>query len=204
MNPVTTYKTLETPSKEVLYKDKGSKFFGYAFPIKTKEEFKSIIEHIKQKHSSAGHFCFAYQLGIEIPYYRASDDGEPSNSAGLPIYGQLQAFGITNVLVVVVRYFGGTKLGVGGLISAYKNTAKLSLEASTIKTLDVLIPLKLTFAYKDLSQVMRIIKKYQLVLKSQRLEMDCEVEILVKKITLKTIKTTFEAFHKIKVEMLND
>jgi uncharacterized YigZ family protein len=204
VNSVTTYKTLETPSNEVLYKDKGSKFFGYAFPIKTKEEFKSIIEHIKQKHSSAGHFCFAYQLGIEIPYYRASDDGEPSNSAGLPIYGQLQAFGITNVLVVVVRYFGGTKLGVGGLISAYKNTAKLSLEASTIKTLDVLIPLKLTFAYKDLSQVMRIIKKYQLVLKSQRLEMDCEVEILVKKITLKTIKTTFEAFHKIKVEMLND
>lgn len=204
MNPVTTYKTLETPSKEVLYKDKGSKFFGYAFPIKTKEEFKSIIENIKQKHSSAGHFCFAYQLGIEIPYYRASDDGEPSNSAGLPIYGQLQAFGITNVLVVVVRYFGGTKLGVGGLISAYKTTAKLSLEASTIKTLDVLIPLKLTFAYKDLSQVMRIIKKYQLVLKSQRLEMDCEVEILVKKITLKTIKITFEAFHKIKVEMLND
>lgn len=204
MNSVTTYKTLETPSNEVLYKDKGSKFFGYAFPIKTKEEFKSIIEHIKQKHSSAGHFCFAYQLGIEIPYYRASDDGEPSNSAGLPIYGQLQAFGITNVLVVVVRYFGGTKLGVGGLISAYKNTAKLSLEASTIKTLDVLIPLKLTFAYKDLSQVMRIIKKYQLVLKSQRLEMDCEVEILVKKMTLKTIKTTFEAFHKIKVEMLND
>jgi uncharacterized YigZ family protein len=204
VNSVTTYKTLETPSNEVLYKDKGSKFFGYAFPIKTKEEFKSIIEHIKQKHSSACHFCFAYQLGIEIPYYRASDDGEPSNSAGLPIYGQLQAFGITNVLVVVVRYFGGTKLGVGGLISAYKNTAKLSLEASTIKTLDVLIPLKLTFAYKDLSQVMRIIKKYQLVLKSQRLEMDCEVEILVKKITLKTIKTTFEAFHKIKVEMLND
>ena len=204
MNSVTTYKTLETPSNEVLYKDKGSKFFGYAFPIKTKEEFKSVIEHIKQKHSSAGHFCFAYQLGIEIPYYRASDDGEPSNSAGLPIYGQLQAFGITNVLVVVVRYFGGTKLGVGGLISAYKNTAKLSLEASTIKTLDVLIPLKLTFAYKDLSQVMRIIKKYQLVLKSQRLEMDCEVEILVKKMTLKTIKTTFEAFHKIKVEMLND
>jgi uncharacterized YigZ family protein len=204
VNSVTTYKTLETPSNEVLYKDKGSKFFGYAFPIKTKEEFKSIIEHIKQKHSSAGHFCFAYQLGIEIPYYRASDDGEPSNSAGLPIYGQLQAFGITNVLVVVVRYFGGTKLGVGGLISAYKNTAKLSLEASTIKTLDVLIPLKLTFAYKDLSQVMRIIKKYQLVLKSQRLKMDCEVEILVKKMTLKTIKTTFEAFHKIKVEMLND
>ena len=193
-----------TPSEEVLYKDKGSKFFGYAFPIKTKEEFKTIIENLKQKHSSAGHFCFAYQHGIETPYYRVSDDGEPSNSAGLPIYGQLQAFELTNVLIVVVRYFGGTKLGVGGLINAYKTTAKLSLEASSIKTLDILIPLKLTFVYKDLSQVMRIIKKYQLVLKSQRLEMDCEVVIMVKKNVLKSIQTTFEAFHKIKVEILND
>ena len=128
-----------------------------------------------------GHFCFAYQYGIETPYYRASDDGEPSNSAGLPIYGQLQAFDVTNVLVVVVRYFGGTKLGVGGLISAYKTSAKLSLEASVVKQMDILIPFKLTFEYKELSQVMRIIKKFQLVLKSQRLEMECEVVILAKK-----------------------
>ncbi len=199
-----TYKTIVSPSEEVLYKDKGSKFFGYAFPIKTKEEFKPIIDNLKQKHSNAGHFCFAFQHGIETPYYRASDDGEPSNSAGLPIYGQLQAFELTNVLVVVVRYFGGTKLGVGGLISAYKTTAKLSLEASTIKTLDILTTFKLRFAYKDLSQVMRIIKKHQLILKSQRLEMECEVVILVKKSVIKSLQTTFEAFHKIKVEILND
>ena len=133
-----------------------------------------------------------------------SDDGEPSNSAGLPIYGQLQAFDVTNILVVVVRYFGGTKLGVGGLISAYKTTAKLSLEASELKTLDILIPFKLSFEYKDLSQVMRIIKKHQLILKSQRLEMDCEVVILVQKSVKKSLQTAFEAFHKIKVEILND
>ena len=126
-------------------------------------------------------FVLRTNIGIETLYYRASDDGEPSNSAGLPIYGQLQAFDVTNVLVVVVRYFGGTKLGVGGLISAYKTTAKLSLEASDIKTLDILITFKLSFEYKDLSQVMRIIKKQQLVIKSQRLEMECEVVVLVKK-----------------------
>ena len=204
MNPVTTYKTLSTPTEPVLYKDKGSKFIGYAFPVESKDNFKAHIDKLKQEHSSAGHFCFAYQLGIDTPYHRTSDDGEPSNSAGLPIYGQLQAFGVTNVLVVVVRYFGGTKLGVGGLISAYKTTAKLSLEASHVQTRDVLIPLKLTFAYKELSQVMRIIKKYQLVLKTQSLELDCEIVILAKKISLNSIMTTFEAFHKIKVEALND
>ena len=118
--------------------------------------------------------------------------------------GQLQAFELTNVLVIVVRYFGGTKLGVGGLISAYKTAAKLSLEASEIRTLDILIPFKLSFVYQDLSKVMRIIKKQQLILKSQRLEMECEVVILVKKSNIKSFETTFEAFHKIKVEILND
>ena len=201
---VLTYKTILKPSEEVLYKDKGSKFYGYAFPLNTIKEYKGIIENLKQKHSSAGHFCFAYQHGIETLYHRASDDGEPSNSAGMPIYGQLQAFDVTNVLLVVVRYFGGTKLGVGGLISAYKTTAKLSLEASTIKQMDILIAFKLNFEYKDLSQVMRIIKKQQLVLKSQRLEMECEVVVLVKKSGEKSLQTAFEAFHKIKVEILND
>jgi uncharacterized YigZ family protein len=199
-----TYKTILKPSEVVLYKDKGSKFYGYAFPILTTDEVKKHIDKLKKKHSNAGHFCFAFQHGIQTPYYRASDDGEPSNSAGLPIYGQLQAFDVTNVLVVVVRYFGGTKLGVGGLISAYKTTAKLSLETSVVKQMDILIPFKLTFEYKELSQVMRIIKKFQLILKSQRLEMECEVVILAKKSVEKSLQTTFEAFHKIKVEILND
>ena len=198
------YKTINTPSLEVLYKDRGSKFYGYSIPIETDLEVKKALEELKQKHSSAGHFCYAYQHGIEKTYYRVSDDGEPNNSAGLPIYGQLQAFKITNILIVVIRYFGGTKLGVGGLISAYKATAKLSLEVSQIKTLDILIPLKLSFVYKDMSKVMRIIKKQQLVIKSQRLEMECEVLVLVKKMNLKSLIRTFEAFHQIKVQVLND
>ena len=198
------YKTINTPSLEVLYKDKGSKFYGYAIPIETDQEVKKALEELKQKHSSAGHFCYAYQHGLETIYYRVSDDGEPNNSAGLPIYGQLQAFEVTNILIVVIRYFGGTKLGVGGLISAYKATAKLSLEVSQIKTLDILIPLKLSFAYKDMSKVMRIIKKQQLIIKSQRLEMECEVLVLVQKMNLKSSVRTFEAFHQIKVDVLND
>ncbi len=198
------YKTINTPSLEVLYKDKGSKFYGYAIPIETDQEVKKALEELKQKHSSAGHFCYAYQHGLETIYYRVSDDGEPNNSAGLPIYGQLQAFKVTNILIVVIRYFGGTKLGVGGLISAYKATAKLSLEVSQIKTLDILIPLKLSFVYKDMSKVMRIIKKQQLIIKSQRIEMECEVLVLVQKMNLKSSIRTFEAFHQIKVEVLND
>jgi uncharacterized YigZ family protein len=201
---VFNYKTINTPSLEVLYKDKGSKFYGYAIPIETDQEVKKALEELKQKHSSAGHFCYAYQHGLETIYYRVSDDGEPNNSAGLPIYGQLQAFKVTNILIVVIRYFGGTKLGIGGLISAYKATAKLSLEVSQIKTLDILIPLKLSFVYKDMSKVMRIIKKQQLVIKSQRLEMECEVLVLVKKMNLKSLIRTFEAFHQIKVKVLND
>jgi len=201
---VFNYKTINTPSLEVLYKDKGSKFYGYAIPIETDQEVKKALEELKQKHSSAGHFCYAYQHGLETIYYRVSDDGEPNNSAGLPIYGQLQAFKVTNILIVVIRYFGGTKLGVGGLISAYKATAKLSLEVSQIKILDILIPLKLSFVYKDMNKVMRIIKKQQLIIKSQRIEMECEVLVLVQKMNLKSSIRTFEAFHQIKVEVLND
>ena len=201
---MVNYKTIKTPSLKVLYKDKGSKFYGYAIPIETDQEVKKALEELKQKHSSAGHFCYAYQHGLETIYYRVSDDGEPNNSAGLPIYGQLQAFKVTNILIVVIRYFGGTKLGIGGLISAYKATAKLSLEVSQIKTLDILIPLKLSFAYKDMSKVMRIIKKQQLIIKSQRLEMECEVLVLVQKMNLKSSVRTFEAFHQIKVDVLND
>ena len=106
-----TYKTLAKPSEEILFKEKKSKFFGYAFPIQNEDEVKPIIELLKKKHHTAGHVCYAWQLGTEIIRYRANDDGEPNNSAGLPIYGQIQAFDVTNVLVAVARIFGGTKIG---------------------------------------------------------------------------------------------
>ena len=127
-----TYKTILEPPEEILFKEKKSKFFAYSFPIISEEEVKPIIEELKKKHHTANHVCYAWQLGIENLNYRANDDGEPNNSAGMPIYGQIQSFEVTNILVAVVRIFGGTKLGVGGLISAYKTAAQLSLEKAII------------------------------------------------------------------------
>lgn len=176
-----TYKTIEVAVGDALFKEKGSKFIGYVFPVSTEEDVKNCIDELKKKHHSARHWCYAWQLGIEEINYRANDDGEPNNSAGQPIYGQILSKELTNVLVVVVRYFGGTKLGVGGLISAYKTTAKLILEEAAIvkKTIDVLY--KLTFEYKDMNKVMRIIKEQKLSIENQTMELNCEFLISVRK-----------------------
>ena len=195
-----TYKTIKKPSKETLFKEKGSKFFGYAFPVLTEDDVKEKLELLKKKHHSARHFCYAYQIGIEKTQYRANDDGEPNNSAGLPIYGQIQSFGVTNILVVSVRYFGGTKLGVGGLISAYKTSAQLALEASEIlvKTIDVNYQLK--FNYDLMNAVQRIIKEKNLEIVSQTLEMDCEYVISVRKNDAKAIFTIFDSLYKLTIK----
>jgi uncharacterized YigZ family protein len=165
-----TYKTIDQPTEEILFKEKNSKFFGYAFPVTTTDEVKIYIEQLKKQHFGAVHFCYAYQIGTEKIEFRANDDGEPSNSAGIPIYGQIQSFGLTNILIVVVRFFGGTKLGGGGLITAYKTTAQLALENASIieKTIDV--HFKITFDYKNINTVMRIIKEKQLDIHSQKME----------------------------------
>ena len=152
MTEKDTYRTIVNASPEVLFKDRNSKFLGYAFPVTTEEEVRDHLETLKKKHHSARHWCYAWQMGTENPSYRANDDGEPNNSAGMPIYGQIQSFDVTNILVVVVRYFGGVKLGVGGLINAYRNAAQLALEASDIeeKTIDLLF--ELHFDYKDMNK----------------------------------------------------
>ncbi|UOK42541.1 MULTISPECIES: IMPACT family protein [Flavobacterium] len=195
-----SYKTLATASEEVLYKEKNSKFFGYAYPVSSEEEVKTIIEDLKKQHYSARHWCYAFQLGTTKIQYRANDDGEPNNSAGMPIYGQIQSFGVTNVLVVVVRYFGGVKLGVGGLISAYKTAAQMALEVSAIieKTIDIHYLIR--FDYKNMNKVMRIIKEKNLDIVSQKMEMSCEIEISTRK---KNAETTFDIFSNLfEVEIL--
>ncbi|MEL1243933.1 YigZ family protein [Flavobacterium sp. DGU11] len=186
-----TYKTLASPSEETLYKEKNSKFFGLAFPVSSEDEVKAILEEVKKRHHSARHWCYAFQLGTEKVYYRANDDGEPNNSAGMPIYGQIQSFGVTNVLVVVVRYLGGVKLGVGGLISAYKIGAQMALEASDIveKTIDVHYTIK--FGYKDMNKVMRVIKEKNLDIVSQKMEMDCEIVISTRKKNAAPVEAAF-------------
>jgi uncharacterized YigZ family protein len=197
-----TYKTLKEASKEILFKEKNSKFFGYAFPVSSEEEIKKHIEHLKKEHFSARHWCYAYQIGIEKTHYRANDDGEPNNSAGMPIYGQIQSFEVTNVLVVVVRYFGGVKLGVGGLISAYKTAAQMALEESEIieKTIDKHFALSFNYAY--MNKVMRIIKEKNLSIVSQKMEMDCEIIIGTRKKNVQNLLDTFENLYEVQLKKL--
>jgi uncharacterized YigZ family protein len=187
-----TYNTIAAASEELLFKEKNSKFYGYAFPIQSEEEIKPIIEQLQKRHPNAGHYCYAYQIGTETPIYRANDDGEPSNSAGMPIYGQIQSFVLTNVFIVVVRIFGGVKLGVGGLISAYKTTAQQTLETCEIieKTID--IAFDISFDYKNMNKVMRVIKEKKLEIVTQEMEIDLESGLPIGKIGIKTRKKNAE------------
>jgi len=194
-----TYKTIAAASEEVLYKEKNSKFFGYAFPVTTEEEIKEILERLRKEHFSARHWCYAYQIGTEKIQYRANDDGEPNNSAGMPIYGQIQSFEVTNVLVVVVRYFGGVKLGVGGLISAYKIAAQMALENSEIVERTIKKHFIISFGYANMNKVMRIIKEKNLQIVSQKMEMDCEIEISIRKKNVQNLLDTFENLYEIKL-----
>jgi uncharacterized YigZ family protein len=189
-----TYQTIAFESEEVLFKEKGSKFFGYAFPIENEEEVKPIIERLKKQHPHAVHYCYAYQIGTAPKIsYRANDDGEPGNTAGTPIYGQIQSFGLTNILVVIVRFFGGIKLGVGGLITAYKTTAQMTLEVCEIieKTIDV--QFLISFDYKNMNKVMRVIKEKKLEITSQEMEIDENSGLPIGKIITKTRKKNAES-----------
>ncbi|MDD5151704.1 MAG: YigZ family protein, partial [Flavobacterium sp.] len=143
---------------------------------------------------------YAYQIGTDTIIYRANDDGEPSNTAGTPIYGQIQSFGVTYVLLVVVRIFGGTKLGVGGLISAYKTAAQMTLEASEIveKTIDV--HYLLSFDYKNINKVMRVIKEKNIVIVMQKMEMSCEIEIVIRKKNAEMIFDIFNSMFEIEIK----
>ena len=172
-----TYRTFDVKS-EYLLKEKQSKFYGYAFPIAGIESVKSSLDSLKKTHYSARHFCYAYQIGKQSIVYRVNDDGEPRNSAGIPIYGQIQSFDLTNVLIVVVRYFGGTKLGVGGLVSAYKECAKLTIESNTIITKDITITIQIKFDYLLMNKVMRVIKENNLKILNQQMHTSCVFELL--------------------------
>jgi uncharacterized YigZ family protein len=187
-----TYTTIAQATDEVLFKEKSSKFFGYAYPIQSEEEVKPLIDSLRKQHPHAVHYCYAYQIGTEKISYRANDDGEPSNTAGAPIYGQIQSFGLTNVLLVVVRIFGGIKLGVGGLITAYKTTAQMVLEEAEIieKTIDV--HFLISFDYKNMNKVMRVIKEKKLDIVTQTMELAEDSGHALSKIEIKTRKKNAE------------
>jgi uncharacterized YigZ family protein len=197
-----TYQTLAAPAPEILYKEKNSKFYGYAFPVTSEEEIKLHLEQLRKQHHGAVHFCYAFQLGTDTIYYRANDDGEPSNSAGMPIYGQIQSFGLTNVVVIVVRFFGGVKLGVGGLISAYRTAAQMVLEEAEIveKTIDIYY--KVSFDYKNMNKVMRIIKENNLEIVAQKMNESCEIDLATRKKNAEKIFDIFNHLFEIEIEKI--
>lgn len=196
-----TYKTIAATSKESLFKDRGSKFIGQAHQVKDETEIEEILSNLKNVHPKASHICYSWQLGKNYDHYRANDDGEPNNSAGLPIYGQLQSFNLTFTLVTVIRYYGGTNLGVGGLIQAYKTAAQLALETSKIIERVITEDLRLEFEYELLHTVMRIIKEEQLDINSQNMQLSCEINLAVRKNDFKRIKERFDAVFGIKTSV---
>ncbi|ELI6454137.1 YigZ family protein [Flavobacterium psychrophilum] len=199
-----TYFTINKPATEVLYKEKNSKFFGYTFPITSEEDVKRHIENLKKQHFSARHWCYAYQIGTDKIQYRANDDGEPNNSAGMPIYGQIQSYNVTNILVVVVRYFGGIKLGVGGLITAYKTTAQMALDESEIIEKTINIHFVVGFDYKNMNKVMRVIKEKNITIVSQKMEESCQIEIASRKKNASSIFDIFDQIFEVEIKEVND
>ena len=176
------YNTIKEPSTGE-FKDRGSRFIAFAYSINTADDFKSYRARLKKEHPKANHHCFAYRLGVDGINFRMSDDGEPSGTAGRPILGQVDSLNLTNVLIVVVRYFGGTLLGVPGLINAYKTSAALALQQSTILQKPVLMHYHLQFDYMVMNDVMKLIKQYDCVVMKQELHLFCLFEIGIAKPT---------------------
>ncbi|NNE56130.1 MAG: YigZ family protein [Flavobacteriales bacterium] len=196
-----TYRTLKGRS-ESLYKVKGSKHFGYAFPAYSKEEVSEHLETIKKEHHSARHHCYAYRLGLDKDVYRANDDGEPSNSAGKPILGQIQSFDLTNVFIVVVRYFGGVKLGVGGLIDAYRNAAKMAIESGDIVERTVMNTYRINFEYPQMSEVMGLLKGSGLEFRDQVFEMECSLLTDVRLSASETFEAQMNKVDNLELELI--
>ncbi|OFY90150.1 MAG: YigZ family protein [Bacteroidetes bacterium RIFCSPLOWO2_12_FULL_31_6] len=180
------YKTILNQT-EGIYKEKGSKFIAIAFPIFSEEEFKEQLKEIKKKYHDARHHCYAYKLGITENEYRTNDDGEPSNSAGAPIFGQIQSFELTNIAIIVVRYFGGIKLGVGGLISAYREATKEALNNAKIIERTVANFYKIEFDYKVMSDIMNLLKKNNIEIVNQVLEETGIIQIRIRQSETKNI-----------------
>jgi len=173
------------------FKDRGSRFLAYAFPMQTTDDFKKRLQAFKKEHPKANHHCFAYRIGLDGNNFRVSDDGEPSGSAGRPILGQIDSKNITNAGVVVVRYFGGTLLGVPGLINAYKTATILALQLVPLVRKPVLISYRLQFDYTGMNYIMLIIKQCQCVIEQQEISMFCTMQIGI------PVARTEETLHKL-------
>lgn len=174
-----SYLTLAEPA-EALYKEKGSKFLAYAYPVSSEEQIRECLEALRKRYYDATHHCYAWRLGADGQNYRVNDDGEPSSTAGRPILGQLLSYGVTDVLVVVVRYFGGTKLGVSGLIAAYKESAAAVLSEAQIVERTVDVRFEVEFGYLVMNDVMRVVKEMRPEVLEQRFDNLCTMRLSIR------------------------
>ena len=199
METKDTYFTLKGNS-EGFYKEKGSKFLAFAYVIQDEKNVKERISELKKKYYDARHFCYAYILGFNGEKYRANDDGEPGHSAGDPILGQIRSNELTNTLIVVVRYFGGTKLGIPGLINAYKSAAADAIENNLKLEKLILSELHIQFEYEQLNNVMKLVKDYDLKIILQKMEISCEMTIGVRLSLEQQVKSRLLEMHKISMK----
>ena len=185
------YQTIEQPAFAE-FKDRGSRFIAYTCSIQTPEDFKKHLQQLKKEHSKAVHHCFAYRLGTDGNNFRVSDDGEPSGTAGKPILGQIDSKGLTNVLVIVVRYFGGTLLGVPGLINAYKTAAAMALQLTPSVQKPITMRWHVTFGYTQMNDVMRWVKAFGCDIKEQEMQLFCKLIIDVPRSRMNDLKNLFD------------
>jgi|WetSurMetagenome_2_1015567.scaffolds.fasta_scaffold15120_4 uncharacterized YigZ family protein len=196
---VDTYKTVKSKS-ESQFKDKGSRFLSFVFPIENEGEVKSIISDIRKMHHGARHCCYAWRIGTEKIRYRTNDDGEPSSTAGKPILGQLLSLNLTNAMVVVVRYFGGTLLGVPGLINAYKSAASNALANAEIIEKFMELELRIIFTYSEMNNVMQIIKNEKLNQVKTDFDETCQVQVKVRKSESERVENLFKSLNGVTVK----
>lgn len=197
-----TYLTI-AQACEGLYKEKGSKFIAFAYPVSSEEDVKNRLADLRKEHFNARHHCYAFRLGADKQAYRANDDGEPKYTAGKPIFGQIQSKDLTNILIVVVRYFGGTLLGVGGLITAYKQAAADALEHAVIMEKTVNEFYELSFDYLQMSEVMKIIKDEDLEQIQQNFELGCKLVFSVRKNNSNKVVELFNKISNLELKYLD-
>ncbi len=198
MDQKDTYLTLSKNS-EGFYKEKGSKFLAFALVVRDEDDVKAHLAELKKKYYDARHHCYAYILGKHAEKYRANDDGEPGHSAGDPILGQIKSKGLTDTLIVVIRYFGGSKLGISGLINAYKTAAADAIENNSVRENLVLTKIKIQFEYPVLNKVMKLVKDHELEIVSQKMEISCEMILGVRQSLEATIDQKLKDLHEINV-----
>jgi uncharacterized YigZ family protein len=196
-----TYLTIEKPA-EGIFKDKGSKFLAFAYPVQNEQQIKDILTHLRKEHHTANHHCYAYRLGAAKQNYRANDDGEPNNTAGKPILGQIQSADLTDILIVVVRYFGGTLLGVSGLINAYKLSALEAIKNAQIIEKQIQFHYTIHFSFEQLNDVMKLLKQLEAKIYNQQFDNDCSIQFSIRKANSEACEEKLKNMSGLKLEYL--